>query len=83
MQTATASEATLPELIQQVRKGPVLIRDGGADVAVLVAPDIFWQEQMERVERSERSREEMVQELSKNLRKAGISYVDFVRDILR
>lgn len=84
MQTVTTEQArdTLPELLKQVENGPVLIRDGGEDVAVLVSPDRFNREQLAKVESFEKSRDEMVVELSRNLTRANIDFSQFVKDFL-
>ncbi|HEY5330339.1 MAG TPA: hypothetical protein VIJ79_10675 [Acidobacteriaceae bacterium] len=74
------SEA-LPRLLREVDQGPVAIRDGECDVAILVDPN-SWSERAERVARLEQSRERVVSELTEKLATANIRYVDFVEEIL-
>jgi antitoxin (DNA-binding transcriptional repressor) of toxin-antitoxin stability system len=83
MTTVSINDAaeTLPQLLREAERGPVLIRDGERDVAVLVTPDA-WSERTERFARFERSREKVIAELTEKLGAANVRYVDFVNDIL-
>ena len=83
MTTVSIDEASkaLPRLLREVDQGPVAIRDGERDIAILVDANA-WSERAERVARLEQSRERVVNELTKKLAAANVRYVDFVDEIL-
>jgi PHD/YefM family antitoxin component YafN of YafNO toxin-antitoxin module len=83
MTTVSVNEAveTLPKLLRATAEGPVVIRDGDHDVAVLVNSDA-WDERVQRFARLEQSRDRVVRELTRRLEAADIRYVDFVDEIL-
>ena len=56
--TVTTDEAVanLPSLIVQAHTTPVIIREGEMEVAMIVAPERFWEEKLARAEQFEKSR---------------------------
>lgn len=86
MQTVSTAEAcaSLPELLKQVNDGPVLIREGEKDVAVLVSPESYdTTEREKRFLRLKKLRDEASEELRANLAREGTSVDEFLAELLK
>jgi prevent-host-death family protein len=85
MQTVTPNDlqTSLPELLQRVQTEPIVIRDAGKNVAVLISAKDYDHDRLLKVEAFERSRDAMALELERGLAQNGLHIEDFVRDLLR
>jgi prevent-host-death family protein len=85
MSTVTVDEvrSSLPELLDRVRREPVVIRDGDRELAVLVSRADFDRDRLMKIEAFEKSRNAMVAELEKNLALDGMTAEQFVAELLK
>jgi PHD/YefM family antitoxin component YafN of YafNO toxin-antitoxin module len=84
MSTVTVDEvrSSLPELLERVRREPVVIRDGDRELAILVSPEDFERDHLRKVERFEATRDAMVLEMERKLALDGMTMEQFVRELL-